>query len=91
MKLWNSTYICGRYIQWVERCIRVLRKEGFFKWKNVFEKIKVMTKLMKDSGFDISFNPVLGKHAVFLCKKDTQFTGTMCGKIFHYKSRLDMQ
>ena len=41
-----------------------------------------MAILMKASGFDHPVNPVLGKHTAFFCKKDTHFTGVMCGKIF---------
>jgi hypothetical protein len=55
-----------------------LKGRGVFKWKNVFEKIKIMTKLMKASGFDLSFNPVLGKHTVFLCVRKIHSLQVQC-------------
>jgi hypothetical protein len=66
MQLSNSTHICRRYIEYVEKCFGVVWKRGFFKWKNGFENLNIMTSLMKASGFDLPVNPVLGKCTVFV-------------------------
>ena len=33
----------------------------------MFEKLNIMTSLMKAFGFDLPVNPVLGKHTIYTC------------------------